>query len=185
MGQETGLTALTLGATLFFLDEAASSRRLGPCVLAGLAAGLGAVTREYGGAFVLVGLAAAARQKLGLRNCLVYLSCAVLLAAPWYLRVWYLMGNPVYPLKVGPLFPYNVVHDAMFGELRARLSWYALPTREWLRVIFQLLQLAPLPFLGGLWGAWLLRRRAPWLAVSALAAVLLWLYGMGVVAGGT
>lgn len=185
MGQETGLTALCLGATLFFLDEAATSRHLGPCVLAGLAAGLGAVTREYGGAFVLVGLWAAARQNLGLRRCSLYLICTVLLAAPWYLRVWHLMGNPVYPLKLGPLFSYNAVHDAMFAELRAHLSWHALPAREWFRTLFQLLQLAPLSFVGGLWGAWLLRRRAPWLAVSALVAVALWLYGMGVVAGGT
>lgn len=185
MGQESGLTALSLSATILWLEQSAKSGRAAESVLAGLATGLGAVSREYGGAFAVVGLVTALGLRLGRRRILLYAATTTLIAAPWYLRVWHLTGNPFYPLRVGSLFPFSAVHAAMFDELRARFSWSALPTRERLRVGYQLLQLAPLAIVGGVAGLWMLRRRAPWLILGIAVSISLWLYGMGVVAGGT
>ncbi len=185
MGQETGLTALSLGAMLWWLDRSAHTGRASETVLAGLAAGLGAASREYGGAFCIVGLATAWWLGLGAKRIVWFGLTAALLAGPWYLRVWHLTGNPFYPLKLGGIFPFNEVHEAMFAELRLKFAWSVLPWRERLRALGTLVQLAPLAVLAGAWGLWQTRRRAPWLGAGVAVSVALWRWGMSVVAGGT
>jgi hypothetical protein len=185
MGQETGLTALSLGAMLYWLHRSGATGRSADAAFAGLAAGLGAASREYACAFALLGLAIALWLGLGWRRTLLYVGCCAIVAVPWYLRVWALTGNPFYPLKLGNLFPYDHVHDGMFADLRTRYAWSALSGRERVRTLGTILQLAPLAVIAGSLGLIALRRRSPALIISVVGVVALWFYGLSVVSGGT
>jgi len=109
MGQETGLTSLAFVALLLFLHREANGGRAVNAFWAGVAAAMGALSREYGLAFVLFGLGGLLARKAERRTILVFLGTAVALAAPWYVRNWILTGNPVYPEPLGRLFAGNAM----------------------------------------------------------------------------
>lgn len=106
MGQETGLTTLTLVTLVFLLVH--FRRTQDPCAIfwAGVAAGCGALSREYGLAFILLGcgILLAARR---FRATVGFGLTAAVVAGPWYVRNWMITGNPLFPHPVGGLFPSN------------------------------------------------------------------------------
>jgi len=184
MGQETGLTALSLAGTLYFLSKAARAEDPLPATLvAAVAAGAGALSREYGCAFVLCGLFAALWLRLPARRVLVFLVASTLAAAPWYVRSWILTGNPFYSNPVAGLFPTNAVHLGIL-KTYARVSGQG-PRGEWLwSLVVLLIGFAPLQMTMGLAALALEARRLMPLAVGAVVTILLWLYSIGVTAGG-
>lgn len=118
IGQEAGLTALSLGVAVHALVTADGPEDLAAAGLAGLAAGAGALTREYGLSFPACALLVAAAR--GARpRALAVLAGASLVAAPWFLRAWWRTGNPVYDFDLLGLFPTNPVHLALLRERRA------------------------------------------------------------------
>ncbi len=125
MGQETGMLAVTLLALLWLLEKHRGDDQTGSVAWAGLAAGVGALSRDYGLALPLLGLAILAFRDRRPRNLLLFLALAALVAGPWYLRNWVRTGNPIFPLEIGGLFPTNpvytevmqrIVHDRSFGS---------------------------------------------------------------------
>ena len=109
MGQETGLTALTLVAMLYFLHRYREQRRTADAVWAGLAAATGALSRDYCLVYLLVGavtLLGHQDRRHGLR---LFLGSAVAAIAPWYLRNAWITGNPLYSHDLAGLFPVNEV----------------------------------------------------------------------------
>ena len=110
MGQETGLTALTLVAMFVFLDEHGRSGARADLFWAGLAAGGGALCREYGLAWPVFGLIALAWSGRLRAGWMVFSASAALVAVPWYLRNWILTGNPLYSHDLAGLFPTNAAY---------------------------------------------------------------------------
>lgn len=84
-------------------------------VLAGVFAGM-AMGGKYTAAFIVLALAflIARPSRRALGQALIFLVSAGIVAAPWYVRNWILMGNPIYPFVWGG--PY---WDAF------RAAWYS------------------------------------------------------------
>lgn len=182
LGQETGLTALALVAMFGFLARQAGEPTAAWVVWAGIAAGVGALAREYGIAFAALGSLALAWQRADRRAHLRFLLAFAAVALPWYARVWLKTGHPLFNHDLAGWFPTNSVHRDYLhavAELHG-LSLDATVAAPW--VTGALLTLAPLGlgFAGGVAG---FRRHGAWLG-GLVAVIGLWLASIHQTSGG-
>lgn len=180
MGQETGLTALSFVALLLYLPRDRTEESRGLLVAAALAAGLGALAREYGLVVPVLGLALCATRRLSLRGTLWFAAVAALAALPWYARNWVATGNPLHPLSVGSLFPTNPVHAWLNESFRVEFGWAQLPPEA--ARLFLTNSLAGL--LGALAGGMLFFRSARTLLFTIALVVALWVASVAYTAAG-
>lgn len=181
--QETGLTAIALIAMILFLRKTQDG---GPGVAswtlwAGVAAGVGAISREYGLYFVILGSAVLVFQGRP-RSLIGFLIPAAATAAPWYIRNWVKTGNPVFP-AMGSLFPTNAIHVEVMNDIANfwgfRSSPVPLSTVPWAL----LATLGAVGFLG-LAGLIRLGRRGLAIGSGITLVTLLWIWSMPQTAGG-
>ncbi len=182
MGQETGLTALTLVGMFLFLEEHALSGARSALFWAGLAAGMGGLCREYGLAWPMIGLVVLAWHGRLKSSGWKFLLTAVAVAAPWYLRNWMRTGNPLFGHSLG-LFPTNPVQAELL-----QIYWGLFSIKNNLEMLpfalkFLAVTLGGLVFLGG-WQAVRQWRRAGHVIFGAGAISLLWLWTVCQAAGG-
>jgi hypothetical protein len=183
MGQETGLTALSLAAMLLFLDHYRTDPRAGWLVWAGLAAGAGALSREYGLAYVPLGWFALHHRGQLARGAVAFTVSAAVVALPWLVRNWIRTGNPLFSHDLGGLFPVNPAHRACMRCIAEFTRFWEDPLQLG-RMVVALGALALLPLgLGFLHGLRRWRDHAAWtLALVVVAA--LWLWSVRQTAGG-
>ncbi|MDI1320944.1 MAG: hypothetical protein PSW75_12235 [bacterium] len=183
MGQETGLTALTLCLMFVSLDRHQTTRNRGWLIWAGLAAGTGALTREYGLVYPALGVFALGWHRAPRSAWWPFLITAGAVASPWYLRNWLKTGNPVWPHELAGLFPGNAVQTAYYrvvGELQGHSTGLSAFAGAWPILLWT----AALPLALGLFAGgrdW--RRQAP-LLVAIIAVVALWIWSIGMTSGG-
>lgn len=130
LGQETGLTTLSLIGVAFSLQSWSHARTAGWAALAGIFATLGATAREYGLVFPMLGAAGLALHRADRRAWLTFLGFASL-SFLWPLRTAFLTGNPFYSLATLPFFPTNprflawIEHDAatLGATLQTAQGW--------------------------------------------------------------
>lgn len=98
----------------------------------GLVAGAAALTNFFGWLVVataMAGVAAVFPRRWRLRGALLVLGLSVLTAAPWLLRNFVLLGDPVYPLSIPFLHPAGLtgpIWSATTAEVRSNaLSYWA------------------------------------------------------------
>lgn len=183
MGQETGLTALAVIAMFWFIEQGRTSAQPGWLVWAGLAAGTGALAREYGLGFPALGLFALVLGRRPLRPILVFLATAAVVALPWYLRNWIKTGHPLYSFELGTLFPVNPVHVEYMHVVDKTQSLAADPGGT-VSLFLTVLLLAGGPLvLGFAAGCVHWRRDAAWLA-ALIALFGLWVWLAGLTSGG-
>ncbi len=182
MGQETGFTALGLVGMFYFLDRARTDPAARWPIWAGVAAGAGALAREYGLAFILLGFLTMAWQRTPRRGWIEFSIAAGAVALPWYLRDWVRTGNPLWSQSLGGLFPTNAVSAEYFrvvGEINDPLVHPFI-----FGVAAKLLALAFIPIALGTAGVIGGRReQVPWLAGIGVVAAL-WLWSIGQTSGG-
>jgi len=118
MGQETGLTTLTLLTLLVLLAIQARTPSRSAIFWAGVAAGCGALSREYGLAFLVLGSGLLLARR-DLRAAGRFGVTAAAVAAPWYLRNWMITGNPLFPHALGGLFPTNPRYQGIMQAIAA------------------------------------------------------------------
>jgi hypothetical protein len=180
MGQETGLTALSVVALLLWLPRAREEETLPAIVAAGLAAALGALAREYGLAWIFLGLALGFARRLSPRALALFAAVAALGALPWYARNWLRTGNPLFDLDLAGLFPVNTAHAWLVEGYQREFGWSHLPPEApRLLVTHTLLEL-----LGGGAGAWWFFRRSRALLGAAALVVAIWAASLGFTAAG-
>jgi hypothetical protein len=184
IGQETGLTALTMMATLSALNDAEDTDGRSPIVLAALLAGVGGFAREYGVILTAGGglLLLLWRRERG-RELALFLMATVALIAPWYLRNCLRCGNPFYNYSFG-LFPVNPVYDALITCYKSIFGMKNFGLDEWLGLLKQLIIEAGWQVLVGLPAALWLLRRSGWLTLSILLSIFLWVLSVGYTSGG-
>ncbi|MEO6246066.1 MAG: hypothetical protein ABIQ12_11600 [Opitutaceae bacterium] len=183
MGQETGLTALSLCLMFVCLDRHRLTGETGWLIWAGVAAGTGALAREYGLAYPALGALALFWHRAGARALRPFLAAAIAVAGPWYLRNWLKTGNPLWPHELGGLLPGNPVQAEYYRgivEVQAQLASLGINTTG----LPALAVLAAVPLGLGLVGGlaqW--RLQAPRLfAIAAIAA--LWYWSIAKTSGG-
>lgn len=180
MGQETGLTALSLTALLLWLPRSRAEENTAALIAAGLAAGLGALAREYGLAWPVLGLALGLARKLSPRAMVLFAATAAFGALPWYARNWARTGNPFFDLDLGGWFPVNLAHTWLMQSFQQEFGWSHLPP-EALRLIATN---APAALLGAAAGALWFFRQSRALLAAGLLVVAIWLAALGYTAAG-
>lgn len=182
MGQETGFTALGLLGMYYFLERARTEPAAHWPIWAGVAAGAGALAREYGLAFIALGGLTLAWHRMPRRAWREFLVTAAVIALPWYLRNAWRTGNPLWSQELGGLLPGNPVNAEYFrvvGEINSPLTHPFI-----FGVAAKLLALALVPLALGIAGALSARREhGPWLCgIGTITA--LWLWSVGQTSGG-
>jgi hypothetical protein len=183
IGQETGLTALSISALMYFVSFSEQNEWCA-IVMAAIAASVCALSREYGWIAVPIGIVALGWKKIPLRWIALFVGVAVLLASPWYMRSWVLSGSPFYGLHFLN-FPVNPVFDGIFQHYHDLLGIQTWDSSNWREIAGFLLALAPLQIIGGMIGGTLYFRRYGYLIVSTVILVAVWLQSVGYTSGGT
>lgn len=184
IGQETGLTALSLTATVYFLASAGRGADPRAMVLAGLATGVGILSREYGWAFLACGVVVGLWLRRSARDVALFVLTALAAGAPWYVRNWIVANNPLYPHNLAAFFDTNPIHTAIlavYWEFFGAIRW---PAEEWGSALVSLVRGAPLQVSIGIVGAVLTFRRWRHLSALVLAVGGLWLWSAGYTSGG-
>jgi hypothetical protein len=182
IGQETGLTALSMITITYFIVSAGEGTDYRAMVLAGLAAAVGALAREYGWAFVAYGVLVLVWRRRGWPEVAAFGLTALLLAGPWYLRTLLLTGNPLFSNRLFGL-PVNPVHAAIIDSYRARLGVGNWPASRWFDLGFYLASYTPLQLLLGLPAALIVARRHGYLGLGALLVAGLYLSSIAYTSG--
>jgi len=183
MGQETGLTALSLIAMFLFIERHRDDPSAHWLIWAGVAAGTGALAREYGLAFAALGGLALAGQRVPRRGWLEFVLTVAVVALPWFARNWLKTGNPLYGHALGGLFPVNPV-SAEYYRVVGQSHGLGAEASPLFELAVLLGGLAGVPLALGCAGAVTLRRqRGPWLA-AIVCVVGLWLWSISQTSGG-
>jgi hypothetical protein len=183
LGQETGLTALGIAATVYFIVTARQPKDVRAMVSAGLAAALCALSREYGWIAPIAGAIALLWRRQPLKQVFLFAAVAAAAAAPWYARNWILSGNPFYSLRFGS-FAVNPVHDGILQYYNSLLGVQQWSSGNWASLLWFLLPLAPFQILAGIPGAFTRLRRHGYLTVIALLLTAVWIQSAGYTSGG-
>ena len=110
MGQETGLTTLGILALAWAMGDETSAP---DWRLAGLAAGVTALSRDYGLAVVLVSTGWLVWRRRPWRELAGFTTLTVVLLVPWYARAWVRTGNPFGNFNLFDWFPVNEMLAAL------------------------------------------------------------------------
>jgi hypothetical protein len=177
--QETGLTALSIAAMLYFL-AARPEIDASAAVSAGMAAALCALAREYGWIALILGLLALAWRRASVRQIFVFGATAIAFATPWYVRNWMVAGNPFYSLPFLGL-AVNPVHAGIMRSYIDIVRRYY----PWGSALVLIGTGAILQVFAGLPGAVLQFRRNGYLLVSTLLLAGIWYVSALYTSGGT
>jgi hypothetical protein len=182
LGQETGLTALSIAAMICFIvvTEAGSMSTL---VAAGIAAGLCALSREYGWVALVCGAIVLVWRKHSARDICVFAATAVAAAAPWYIRNWVIAGNPVYSLSLDG-FAVNPIHVAILEQYKAVFGFARWNSTTWISLVWLLLTYATFQILAGVPGGFRRFRENGYLMVIAALLAGVWIQSAGYTSGG-
>ncbi len=182
MGQDTGLTTLTLVTLLALLAIQQRTHSWTAIFWAGVAAGCGALSREYGLAFVLLGGGILLARRDACAAGLLGLTTAVI-AAPWYVRNWVVTGNPLFPHALGGLFPTNSRYVEI---MRLIADYWNLSAGHFhpITIAHLLGMLAGSVLLCGTIGVGLAGRKALPVLTAIIIVAGLWLWSLPLTAGG-
>ena len=183
LGQETGLTALSIAATLYCIVSARDRDDARAMVSAGLAASLCALSREYGWIALIAGVIALAWRKQSAKQIAVFCAAALAAAGPWYLRNWMLAGNPFYSLRFAG-FNVNAIHDSILHYYDASFGVQRWTAGSWVNVLLFLTVVSVFQILAGIPGGVRRFRRHGYLFVIALLLGLVWIQSIGFTSGG-
>jgi hypothetical protein len=185
IGQETGYTALSVAGQLAFALAAARDPRPSLAVAAGMFAGIGGLSREYGPLLSLCGFAVLASWPATRRLVLLFCAVSAACAAPWYVRNWLITGNPLYAMDVLRLgLPANAVHEGLHAAYREKVGLHTFTAEKWAHVALELLMGAPLALGIGLPGIVRSGRNGLALAVSVVLVGFLWVWSIPYTHGG-
>jgi hypothetical protein len=134
IGQETGMTALSVIGIAWCLQNARERNGRRWMILAGVCCVAAASTREYGPIFAVVAIICALALRLPAKHVSYLAITALPLSLAWPARVWLLTGNPFYSLNVGGIFPTNQVfiewselfHQNSMKTFSSAADWFAL-----------------------------------------------------------
>jgi hypothetical protein len=183
IGQETGFTSLAVAGQAACGLAAARSGSGRTALGCGLFAALGGCARDYGPALSICGLLLLAETGHRRRTLPAFLAGAAV-ALPWFLRNWWLTGNPVYPIPTPFGLPSNEPHAALMSTYAAAFSVFAANRDDLVNLAQSLAIDAGAVLALGLAGAFVVGRRGlPLVATAALTAAL-WAWSTGFTAGG-
>ncbi len=179
--QETGLTALSIIALMYFLHDKDLDFRT--AIFAAFATSLGALSREYGGILLVCGLTTILVKKMPFKFLLQYLFFSSILIFPWYIRVFVLTGNPFYSNPFLGIFPVNSVHAGIIEGYKHSIGLGRYISPEIIMpFVYGLFSVAGLVVVTGLM-SFLIKPKNYFIHLSCMYFIFLWLYSIWIPAG--
>jgi hypothetical protein len=182
MGQETGLTALSVVMMFLCLERYRAQHQPGWLIWSGIAAGTSALAREYGLAFIALGIFVLLWQRTPRRDLMRFAGAAAITALPWFGRNWLKTGHPLYSHAFGGIFPANPVHVEV-QQTYVEMFGFASHPREGLALVGWAFIFALLPLGAGIAQALRTREHRPYLGAIVLV-IMLWIWSVGQTAAG-
>jgi hypothetical protein len=182
LAQENGMICLTTVCTILFLSTDDISWR--EILLSTSSASLGALSREYGGILLFLGLAIALKRRLPLRQLMLYLGFFFLMTTPWYLRTWIITGNPFYNNNFFGFFPVNQVHHDILWTYNNYYNLFIDFPNRFFFAVKLLLMNAGIPILFGLLLAFCNARKYACFLFAVAMIFAIWIYSVGQTGGG-
>ncbi len=183
LGQETGLTALAIAATIYFVVTAKRPDDVRAMVSAGLAAVLCALSREYGWIALIAGAVALLWRRHAPKQVAIFAAVAIAVAGPWYLRNLILTGNPFYSLHFLS-FAVNPIHDGIMQHYKALLGIGQWTGATWYSIAWYLPLFAPIQCLAGIPSGFRHFRERGYLSVIAFLLAAVWIQSVAYTSGG-
>lgn len=177
MGQDTGLTALSMTGMIYYITSVKTENDFKNIFMAGLCASAGALSREYGGAFAILGAFILLTRKSGVKSLIVFMMTTVICVAPWYIRNWIITENPLYPHPLGSIFTSN---DVFIGIMEYYGKEY-LPVNSTSQRYFILKTLilnAPVQIFLGLAICFIFFKRLLGIFTCIIIVFILWIYSI-------
>jgi hypothetical protein len=183
LGQETGLTALSIAAMLCFLLTATEANAVAAMISAGLAAALCALSREYGWIALVCGVIVLFWRRESRKHIAMFAAAALAAALPWYVRSAILTGNPMYSLSLDG-FPVNPIHAAIMEQYKSILGLHLWTSATWSALAWLLVTYAAFQILAGIPGGLARFRERGYLLVIAVILSAVWIQSVGYTSGG-
>ena len=180
MGEESGLLAVALIGMLLYLPVARETAGVETTILAGVAAGMGGLAREYGLAFIAFGIGLGLVRRLGWRTVTIFSFVAFACSGPWYARNWLHTGNPLFNLELAGLFPVNGAALRLMQIFQQSFGWGWLPP-EALRIF---LTNCTILLIGMMAGLLAYSPRSRFLFAAIIVIAVLWGVSLGYTSAG-
>lgn len=186
IGQETGLTAISLLGIVYAFTMWSAARTSGWAALAGIFAAVGAASREYGLVFPALAFTGLIVLRTDRRAWFAFLAASAV-SLIWPLRSWILTGNPFYSLSFGDMFHVNERFVAWIEQEAGDLGTVLKTAAGWSDIARYVLLYAPLAVIG--WMALVIatlrgRREAAFALVGTLVVLALWVMSIRYTNGG-
>ncbi len=180
IGQEAGALTISLVGMMSVLSATGRNHHRS-AVAGGLLAGMGALTREYGGVFIVIGVVMQGWHWRESRFLLAFIGVAAAVAVPWYLRNLIRCGNPFHSLNVVGFPPASPVMAGMLEIYKAHLysTW-----EQWQSATLDCAFTMPIVIGIGIIATILFLRQTGYIAIAIAIIVSLWYHSIGYTAGG-
>ncbi|MEO6005735.1 MAG: hypothetical protein ABIS43_21465 [Opitutus sp.] len=182
MGQESGLLTVALLAMLFGLTAGRDGRP--DSALGAIGAAVAALTRDYGVCAIGLGAVYLLINRRTWRELFIFLALSLLIAGPWYMRTWWITGNPMYNQDLFGLFPLNRMHAGLMAMYVDDLGFGTHFFERMSQLGSLLWPLGSVVLLAGMAGMLHLRTRAIALSCALVVWTALWIWSVGYTAGG-
>ncbi len=90
-----------------------------------VAAGIGALSREYGLIFIIMIIPVLISMRIPIRHAVKCLLLAIIISCPFYIRNILIFNNPFYPLSLFGLLPHNQIHQSIMEEYGRQFSLFS------------------------------------------------------------
>lgn len=185
IGQETGFITLSVAGQLCFAWATVRTPRISTVIATSLFAVIGALTRDYGPALALTGFWVFVWHRPTRKYLPFFIFLTAMLSMPWYLRNWFLTGNPLYSHFIWSGFTVNPVHAAVMESYKEFRSIPHIGAHEWMTLLKELGAGALLGlFIGLPYGLTRWREYAP-LLLTFFLILSLWLCSISQTSGGS
>ena len=182
MGQETGLLTLGVLALVWAVDRESDDRP--DWRLAGLAAGVTALTRDYGLTALVAGAGVLFWMRRPWREMAGYAVVGLVVVLPWFMRTWVLTGNPFYNHDLLGFFPVNPMHAGLMHFYLGYLGWTGHLAERLYELVMQIWPLGLLLLLVGGVGMFQIGPRLIGGRLLAGMWIGLWAWSVGYTMGG-
>jgi hypothetical protein len=184
MGQEAGWIMLGLAATACAWSCAARCPHGAWPVIAALALQPAMQAREYGAAFIAMGMLMGWHYRTSWKSLVVFALTAFLAGLPWWTFVALKTGNPFYALSPGGWLPVNPVLQGYLDHCHGILGWHQRNLHDVASILWFLFRgMAPVVIMLVLTLCWRSTRSVPLLVAVGLALVL-WAQSIAFASGG-
>ncbi len=183
IGQEAGALTISLVGMMSILSTTGLNHdRI--AIAGGLLAGMGALSREYGGVFVVIGMLMQGWHWRSSKFLFTFIGVAAAVAGPWYLRNLIRCGNPFHSLSVFGFPPASPVLAGMIETYKAMFSLSALSWEQRQSVALDCVYTMPIILGLGTIAPIFSLRRAGYIAIAIVIIASLWHHSIGYTAGG-